>query len=30
MGVSGRGLIAVLSQHLPEGTEETHEKPQSG
>jgi hypothetical protein len=27
---SDHGLIKVLSQPLPEGTEEDHEKPQSG
>jgi hypothetical protein len=27
---TNRGLIKVLSQHLPGGTEENHEKPQSG
>jgi hypothetical protein len=27
---SGRGLIKALSQHIPEGTEENHERPQSG
>jgi hypothetical protein len=27
---SGRGLIDLLSRNFPEGTEEDHEKPQSG
>lgn len=29
-GIGRRGLIEVLPQHLIGGTEENHEKPQSG
>jgi hypothetical protein len=30
LGASGRDLIEVLSRHLPDGTEKTHQRPEFG